>query len=62
MKEIVLSTLTGFLCGVVFSLVRLPVPAPQVFAGIMGIFGIYLGYDFIRTFGLWFESIKRFLS
>jgi XapX domain-containing protein len=62
MKEIILSTLTGFLCGAVFSLVKLPVPAPQVFAGIMGIFGIYLGYDFIRTFGLWLEAFRRFIS
>jgi XapX domain-containing protein len=61
MKEILLSTITGFLCGAVFSIVKLPVPAPQVFAGIMGIFGIYLGYDFIRTFSMVFETIKRFI-
>jgi hypothetical protein len=33
MKDILLSTLTGFGCGVVFAAFKLPVPAPPVFCG-----------------------------
>lgn len=29
--------------GVLFKSVKLPLPAPPVFAGVMGILGIYLG-------------------
>jgi len=43
MKELLLSLLAGIIVGVVFKLVKLPVPAPPVLAGIMGILGIYLG-------------------
>lgn len=44
MKDIVLSVLTGFGCGIVFAAFRLPVPAPPVFAGVAGIIGLWLGY------------------
>ncbi|MGI6126743.1 MAG: XapX domain-containing protein [Planifilum sp.] len=45
MKLLLLSTLTGFVAGFVFSLFRLPIPAPPALAGIFGILGIYLGYQ-----------------
>lgn len=38
---------TGLACGVVFSLAKLPIPAPPVFAGIAGIIGIWLGYQLV---------------
>jgi XapX domain-containing protein len=44
MREIVLSVLTGFGCGVVFAAFKLPVPAPPVFAGVAGIVGLWAGY------------------
>jgi XapX domain-containing protein len=44
MKDIILSTLTGFGCGVVFAAFKLPVPAPPVFAGVAGIIGLWVGY------------------
>ncbi len=44
MKEIFLSTLTGFGCGVVFAAFKLPVPAPPVFSGVAGIIGLWAGY------------------
>jgi XapX domain-containing protein len=47
MKEIFLSTLTGALCGVVFALFKLPVPAPPVFAGVAGIIGLWVGYSVV---------------
>ena len=43
MKEIILSLLTGFLIGGVFQAVKLPVPAPPVLAGVMGVVGIFAG-------------------
>ncbi len=44
MKEIILSFLTGFITGLIFSFLKLPIPAPQSLAGVMGIIGIFLGY------------------
>ncbi len=43
-KDIILSTLTGFGCGLVFAAFKLPVPAPPVFAGVAGIIGLWAGY------------------
>jgi len=44
MKELILSILTGFGCGIVFAAFKLPVPAPPVFAGVAGIIGLWFGY------------------
>ncbi|EGA64530.1 XapX domain-containing protein [Vibrio brasiliensis] len=43
MYEVILATLAGFVVGVLFSAIKLPVPAPPVLAGVMGIVGVYLG-------------------
>lgn len=50
MKEILLSIVTGFGCGIIFAAFKLPVPAPPVFAGVAGIIGLWLGYDVITKF------------
>jgi XapX domain-containing protein len=44
MKEVALSILTGFGCGIVFAAFKLPVPAPPVFAGVAGIIGLWIGF------------------
>jgi len=44
MKNIALSKITGFGCGVVFAAFKLPVPAPLVFAGIAEIIGLWAGF------------------
>ncbi len=49
-KEILLTTLTGAGVGVIFALFKLPVPAPPVFAGVMGIVGLWLGYGLVGRF------------
>jgi len=53
-KEIIMALVAGLIVGVVFRAVKLPLPAPPVLAGIVGIIGIYLGgqcYDwFISKF------------
>lgn len=41
---------TGIIVGVVFTLLKLPIPAPPVLSGIMGIFGIFLGYLLVQQF------------
>lgn len=38
-----LALFTGFIVGVLFTALKLPLPAPNAFAGITGILGIYLG-------------------
>lgn len=43
LKEMGLSLLTGAVLGAVFRLLGLPVPAPPVLAGVVGVFGIWLG-------------------
>lgn len=48
MLEIIKATLAGMACGVVFSLLKLPIPAPPVLAGVMGIVGVFLGYMLVN--------------
>lgn len=43
MKEELLSLIVGCIVGAVFTLLKLPIPAPKVFSGVLGIAGIYLG-------------------
>ncbi|MCQ6274838.1 DUF1427 family protein [Bacillus sp. V3B] len=43
MRELLLSVLAGMIIGVVFKFLRLPLPAPPVLAGVLGIFGVYFG-------------------
>lgn len=43
MNEVILATLAGFVVGVLFSAIKLPIPAPPVLSGVMGIVGVYLG-------------------
>jgi XapX domain-containing protein len=50
MKDILLTTLTGAGVGAVFAIFKLPVPAPPVFAGLMGIFGLWLGYGLVGRY------------
>ena len=50
MMELVKSLIAGILCGVVFSLAGLPIPAPPVFSGIIGILGVFLGYLAAKNF------------
>jgi XapX domain-containing protein len=49
-KEVFLTTLTGAGVGAVFAVFKLPVPAPPVFAGVMGIVGLWIGYGLIQRF------------
>lgn len=44
MREVCLAVLAGFLVGIVFAKLKLPIPAPPTIAGVMGIVGLFLGY------------------
>jgi XapX domain-containing protein len=46
--EILKATGAGIACGAFFSVLNLPIPAPPVLAGVMGIFGVFLGYILIN--------------
>ncbi len=50
MNEILLSILAGMIVGVVFTLLKLPLPAPPVFSAICGIFGVWAGMKLITFF------------
>lgn len=43
MTELLLALLAGLIVGIVFSAIKLPLPAPPVLTGVAGIIGIYLG-------------------
>lgn len=56
MKETLLALATGMVVGFLFALFRLPIPAPPVFSGIIGIVGIYLGYRLFTWVAPIFQS------
>jgi len=39
--------MAGGFCGAFFAIVRLPIPAPPVLAGVAGIVGVWAGAAFI---------------
>ncbi|HIF9094371.1 TPA: XapX domain-containing protein [Photobacterium damselae] len=43
MYEVMVATVAGFAVGIFFSALKLPIPAPPVLSGVMGIVGVYLG-------------------
>jgi XapX domain-containing protein len=47
MREILMTTLVGAVVGGIFSAFKLPIPAPPVFAGLMGIVGLWIGYAIV---------------
>jgi len=44
------SLLSGIAIGAIFAFVKLPIPAPQSFAGILGIVGLFAGYAVVMRF------------
>lgn len=50
MKDYLLPLLTGSMTGALFSLLRLPIPAPPALPGIIGIVGIWLGFVIVSQF------------
>lgn len=52
MREVILTTITGFIVGLIFARLRLPIPAPPSLAGVMGIVGLFLGYLVAVRYGI----------
>jgi len=48
MNEAILSLFVGVIVGVIFGALDLPIPAPPVLSGVMGIVGIFGGYRLIE--------------
>ena len=48
MKEMLMTTTVGAITGAIFSAFKLPIPAPPVFAGLMGIVGLWIGYAMVQ--------------
>ncbi|GEM80142.1 XapX domain protein [Vibrio superstes NBRC 103154] len=48
MNEVLLAVFAGFAVGILFSALKLPIPAPPVLSGVMGIVGVYLGGHFYQ--------------
>ncbi len=49
-RELIYALLTGMIVGGIFAAMRLPTPAPQSLAGVIGILGIFLGYLLVKAF------------
>ena len=47
MIDALVALATGLVVGVVFALVKLPPPAPQTLAGVLGIVGIVAGWAIV---------------
>ena len=45
-----LSFITGLITGGIFTLFKLPIPAPSALAGVIGIIGVFVGYVLVSTF------------
>lgn len=39
---------TGIIVGAIFGLLKLPIPAPSTWTGVMGIVGILVGYLLVK--------------
>lgn len=50
MRDVLLALLTGTVVGAIFTLLRLPIPAPPTLAGIAGIVGVFLGLVIVGRF------------
>lgn len=48
MQEIILALIAGVIVGAIFTLIKLPIPAPPVLSGIMGIIGVYTGAKLVE--------------
>ncbi len=49
MRKEILSLLVGIAVGALFTLLKLPIPAPNVLSGVLGISGIYIGKKIVEA-------------
>ncbi|MDY6765702.1 MAG: DUF1427 family protein [Halobacteria archaeon] len=48
MNEVVTAFVVGLIAGAIFAFFDLPIPAPPVLSGLMGIVGIFSGYKLVQ--------------
>lgn len=51
-STLVLALLTGIFAGALFSVIQVPIPAPPNLPGVLGIIGIFLGYNGVEWTGM----------
>ncbi|WP_129113519.1 XapX domain-containing protein [Halegenticoccus tardaugens] len=56
-KIVVIAFCTGVFTGALFKFLHIPVPAPPELAGVMGIVGIYVGFQIMEWFGTGFDLL-----
>ena len=44
----ILALIVGIIVGFIFSLFKLPIPAPNAIEGVLGIIGIFIGYKLLE--------------
>ena len=55
MKDVILALLVGLVVGLLFKFLKLPLPAPPVLPGVLGIVGIYLGGMLMEKIWEWMK-------
>ncbi|MCM3668427.1 DUF1427 family protein [Mesobacillus maritimus] len=55
MKDVIMALLAGVFVGILFKMLRLPLPAPPILAGVIGIVGVYVG----GLAGEWLQNMFR---
>ncbi len=56
MNEMILAFIAGVVVGFLFAWIKLPIPAPPALAGVLGIFGVYAGYQlFVFVSAYWLK-------
>lgn len=50
MQDILFAVITGLVVGLTFSALKLPLPAPPVLPGVLGIIGIYVGGQLYQNY------------
>jgi XapX domain-containing protein len=58
LKEVLLSFAAGMIIAIIFKLLKLPLPAPPVLAGVMGIVGVYFGGIAYEWLTAWLKAGK----
>lgn len=56
MKEVLLSFVAGMIIAMIFKWLKLPLPAPPVLAGVMGVAGVYFGGVVFEWLAVWMKA------
>lgn len=59
-SQLALALLAGIFAGALFSFIQIPIPAPPNLAGILGIVGIFLGYQLVQWAGVHVDILQYF--